>query len=381
MSGPLTGLRIIELAGLGPAPFAGMMLADAGADIVRIDRAERATYPPVETPHVDLMNRGRRSVAVDLKHPDGVELVLRLAGEAEGLMEGFRPGVAERLGLGPDVCLARNPALVYGRMTGWGQDGPMALAAGHDVDYIALAGALEPIGRAGERPLPPLNLIGDFGGGGMLLAFGMVSAILSAQRTGEGQVVDAAMVDGAAALMTMTYTLRAAGIWRDERGTNLLDTGAHFYEVYETSDGGFVGVGAIEPQFYAELIDGLGLAGEELPGQMDRQAWPAMKERFAAVFATRTRDEWESVFEGTDACVAPVLSPAEAPSHPHNVHRGTFTDVAGVVQPAPAPHFQGTPGAIRRPPPNPGQHADEALADWGLDDGEIAKLRETGAIR
>jgi len=357
------------------------MLADAGADIVRIDRAERATYPPVETPHVDLMNRGRRSVAVDLKHPDGVELVLRLAGEAEGLMEGFRPGVAERLGLGPDVCLARNPALVYGRMTGWGQDGPMALAAGHDVDYIALAGALEPIGRAGERPLPPLNLIGDFGGGGMLLAFGMVSAILSAQRTGEGQVVDAAMVDGAAALMTMTYTLRAAGIWRDERGTNLLDTGAHFYEVYETSDGGFVGVGAIEPQFYAELIDGLGLAGEELPGQMDRQAWPAMKERFAAVFATRTRDEWESVFEGTDACVAPVLSPAEAPSHPHNVHRGTFTDVAGVVQPAPAPHFQGTPGAIRRPPPNPGQHADEALADWGLDDGEIAKLRETGAIR
>jgi alpha-methylacyl-CoA racemase len=381
VSGPLTGLRIIELAGLGPAPFAGMMLADAGADIVRIDRAERATYPPVETPHVDLMNRGRRSVAVDLKHPDGVELVLRLAGEAEGLMEGFRPGVAERLGLGPDVCLARNPALVYGRMTGWGQDGPMALAAGHDVDYIALAGALEPIGRAGERPLPPLNLIGDFGGGGMLLAFGMVSAILSAQRTGEGQVVDAAMVDGAAALMTMTYTLRAAGIWRDERGTNLLDTGAHFYEVYETSDGGFVGVGAIEPQFYAELIDGLGLAGEELPGQMDRQAWPAMKERFAAVFATRTRDEWESVFEGTDACVAPVLSPAEAPSHPHNVHRGTFTDVAGVVQPAPAPHFQGTPGAIRRPPPNPGQHADEALADWGLDDGEIAKLRETGAIR
>jgi alpha-methylacyl-CoA racemase len=327
------------------------------------------------------MNRGRRSVAVDLKHPDGVELVLRLVEGADGMMEGFRPGVAERLGLGPDVCLARNPKLVYGRMTGWGQQGPMASMAGHDIDYIALAGALEPMGRAGERPLPPLNLVGDFGGGGMMLAFGMCAAIISARQTGAGQVVDAAMVDGAASLMTMTFTLRQAGVWQDERGTNLLDTGAHFYEVYETSDGGFMGVGAIEPQFYAELIRLLDLEGEDLPDQSDRAAWPAMKKRFAELFAFRTRAEWEKVFEGSDACVAPVLSLSEAPEHPHNRLRGTFTEVAGVVQPAPAPRFTGTPGAIRRPPPNPGQYADEALADWGLDPGQIAGLRSSGAIR
>jgi alpha-methylacyl-CoA racemase len=381
VSGPLDGLRIIELAGLGPAPFAGMMLADAGADIVRIDRFERATYPPHSEAHVDLMNRGRRSVAVDLKNPGGVGLVLRLVEVADGLMEGFRPGVAERLGLGPDVCLARNPRLVFGRMTGWGQDGPLAQAAGHDIDYIALSGALEPIGRAGQAPLPPLNLVGDFGGGGMLLAFGMVAAILSARQTGAGQVVDAAMVDGAASLMTMTTTLRAAGMWDGPRGTNLLDTGAHFYEVYETSDGGFIGVGAIEPQFYAELIRLLGLEGEDLPPQMDRDAWPGMKERFARIFAGRTRADWEAVFDGTDACATPVLSPAEAPEHPHNRFRQTFTEVAGVVQPAPAPRFLGTPGAIRRPPPNPGQHAEEALGDWGLSDEEIGALRTSGAIR
>ncbi len=380
MSGPLDGVRIIELAGLGPAPFAGMMLADAGADIIRIDRSERATYPPNTEPHVDLMNRGRRSVAVDLKHPDGVGLVLRLVEQADGLMEGFRPGVAERLGMGPEDCLARNPRLVYGRMTGWGQEGPMATAAGHDIDYIALAGALEPMARAGERPFPPLNLVGDFGGGGMMLAFGMCAAIISARQTGAGQVVDAAMVDGAAALMTMTYTLRSSGIWREERGTNLLDTGAHFYEVYETSDGGFMALGAIEPQFYAALLRGLDLDAEDLPEQMDREAWPQMKERFAALFATKTRAEWEAVFDGTDACVAPVLSPWEAPSHPHMQARGTFTEVAGVVQPSPAPRFQGTPGAIRRPPPNPGQHGDEALADWGLSADEVAELRSSKAI-
>jgi alpha-methylacyl-CoA racemase len=381
MSGPLEGVRIVELAGLGPAPFAGMMLSDAGADIIRIDRAERAAFPPLSEPHVDLMNRGRRSVAVDLKHPEGVELVLRLAATADGLMEGFRPGVAERLGIGPKECLDRNPALVYGRMTGWGQDGPMASTAGHDIDYIALSGALEPMGRAGDRPVPPLNLVGDFGGGGMMLAFGMCAAIISARQTGTGQVVDAAMVDGAAALMTMTFTLRQAGAWHDERGTNLLDTGAHFYEVYETSDGGFLSVGAIEQQFYAELIRLLGLEGEDLPDQNDRSAWPAMKERFAALFATRTRAEWEAVFEGSDACVAPVLGLAEAPDHPHNRFRGTFTEVAGVVQPAPAPRFSATPGAIRRPPPNPGQHADEALGDWGLSADEVAGLRSAGAIR
>ncbi len=380
MSGPLEGVRIIELAGLGPAPFAGMMLADAGADIIRIDRSARATYPPNTEPHVDLMNRGRRSVAVDLKHPEGVALVLRLVAEADGLMEGFRPGVAERLGLGPEVCLERNPALVYGRMTGWGQDGPMARAAGHDIDYIALAGALEPMGRAGERPLPPLNLVGDFGGGGMMLAFGMCAAIISARTTGAGQVIDAAMVDGAAALMTMTYTLMSSGIWKEARGTNLLDTGAHFYEVYETSDGGYFAIGAIEPQFYAELLRRLGLEGEELPDQMDREAWPAMKERFAALFAGKTRKEWEVIFEGSDACAAPVLSPLEAPHHPHIAARGTFTEVAGVVQPAPAPRFGGTPGSIRNPPPNPGQHGDEALTDWGLDPAEVVALRESGAI-
>lgn len=380
MSGPLTGVRVVELAGLGPAPFAGMMLADAGADVIRIDRSERAAYPPVETPHADLLNRGRRSVAVDLKHPEGVSLVLRLVERADGLMEGFRPGVAERLGVGPETCLRRNPSLVYGRMTGWGQSGPMAQAAGHDIDYIALAGALGQIGRAGEKPVPPLNLVGDFGGGGMLLAFGMLAGILSARQSGEGQVVDAAMVDGAASLMTMTYMFRASGLWKDERGTNVLDTGAHFYEVYETSDGGYIGVGAIEPQFYAELIRLLGLADEDLPKQMDRGAWPMMKERFAAAFAARTREEWESVFEGTDACAAPVLSAAEAPLHPHNLHRGTFTEVAGVVQPAPAPRFSRTPGSIRRPPPNPGQHGDEALGDWGLGPQEIRKLRDSGAI-
>lgn len=381
VSGPLDGIRIIELAGLGPAPFAGMMLADAGADIVRIDRFERATYPPHQDAHVDLMNRGRRSVAVDLKHPDGVALILRLVESADGLMEGFRPGVAERLGFGPDLCMARNPKVVFGRMTGWGQEGPMAQAAGHDIDYISLAGALEPLGRAGERPLPPLNLVGDFGGGGMLLAFGMLAAIISAQRTGKGQVVDAAMVDGAASLMTMTFTLRASGMWTGPRGTNLLDTGAHFYEVYETSDGGFIGVGAIEPQFYAELIRRIGLEGEELPPQMDREAWPAMKERFARIFAGKTRAEWEAIFEGSDACAAPVLSPAEAPEHPHNRFRQTFTEVAGVVQPSPSPRFVGTPGSIRRPPPNPGQYADEALADWGLAEDEIGELRKSAAIR
>jgi alpha-methylacyl-CoA racemase len=380
VSGPLAGVRIIELAGLGPAPFAGMMLADAGADIIRIDRSDRAIYPPISEPHVDLMNRGRRSVAVDLKHPEGVALVLRLLEGADGLMEGFRPNVAERLGLGPDVCLDHNPRLVYGRMTGWGQQGPLAATAGHDIDYIAVAGALEPMGRAGQRPFPPLNLVGDFGGGGMLLAFGMCAAIISARQTGVGQVIDAAMVDGAASLMTMTYTLMSSGIWKEQRGTNLLDTGAPFYEVYETSDGGYFAVGAIEPQFYAELIRLLGLEGADLPDQMDREEWPRTKERFAALFAAKTRKEWQVIFEGSDACGAPVLSPVEAPGHPHMQARGTFTEVAGVVQPAPSPRFLGTPGAIRRPPPNPGQHTDEALADWGLDPSEVAGLRASGAI-
>ncbi len=380
MSGPLDGVRIIEVAGIGPGPFGGMMLADAGADVLRIDRSDKAVHPPRTEPHVDVLARGRRSVAVDLKHPEAPALVLRLVEGADALMEGFRPGVAERLGLGPDECLARNPKLVYARMTGWGQEGPLARRAGHDIDYISIAGALEPIGRAGERPVPPLNLVGDFGGGGMLLAFGICAAVISARQTGKGQVIDVAMVDGAAALMAMTYTLRTTGIWNDRRGTNLLDTGAPFYEVYETKDGGYMGVGAIEPQFYAELVRLLGFKDDELPDQNDRPRWPEMKARFAEVFATRTRREWEEVFEGSDACVAPVLSPGEAPDHAHNRARETFTEVAGQVQPAPAPRFLGTPGGIRRPPPNPGQHGDEALVEWGLASDEVDGLRRSGVI-
>jgi alpha-methylacyl-CoA racemase len=326
------------------------------------------------------MNRGRRSVGVDLKHPDGVETVLSLIEQADGLIEGFRPGVMERLGLGPDAALARNPKLVYGRMTGWGQSGPYAPTAGHDINYIALAGALEPIGRRGEGPVPPLNLVGDFGGGGMLLAYGLVCGLLNAQRTGQGQVVDAAMVDGAAVLTTMFHAFRAMGIWEDERGTNLLDTGAHFYDVYETADGKYVSIGSIEPQFYAELLRLTGLDGEELPYQHDKSQWPALKERVAAIFKAKTRDEWCQIMEGTDVCFAPVLSLVEAPQHPHNVERGTFVELDGVVQPAPAPRFSATPASVARPPAHAGQHTDEVLAEWGIDADRIAKLRDANAI-
>ncbi|MGH9002244.1 MAG: CaiB/BaiF CoA transferase family protein, partial [Acidimicrobiia bacterium] len=329
----------------------------------------------------NILDRGRRSVALDLKHPDAVELVLRLVGEAAALTEGFRPGVMERLGLGPDICLARNPRLVYGRMTGFGQDGPYASMAGHDINYIALAGVLNHIGRRGEAPIPPINLVGDFGGGGMLLAFGVVCALLEASRSGQGQVVDAAMVDGSAVLMAMMHGMRAMGFWADERGTNIIDTGAHFYDVYETSDGGYVSIGSIEPQFYAELLRLTGLDGEpDLPAQMDRTAWPAMKERVAAVFRTKTRDEWCRIMEGSDVCFAPVLSMTEAPGHPHNQARRTFVEVAGIVQPAPAPRFSRTEPQISRPPSVPGTDTASALADWGLAEDEIAKLRSVGAI-
>ena len=380
MSGPLAGLKIIEIAGIGPGPFCAMMLADMGADVVRVDRAQNVSGGDPASPPADVLNRGRRSIGVDLKNPDGVEAVLSLVSQADGLIEGFRPGVMERLGLGPDDALARNPRLVYGRMTGWGQDGPYAHAAGHDINYIALAGALEPIGRRGGPPVPPLNLVGDFGGGGMLLAFGMACGMLHAQRTGEGQVVDAAMVDGSAVLTTMFHAFRAMGIWNDERGTNMLDTGAHYYDVYETADGRYVSIGSIEPQFYAELLRLTGLEGEDLPWQQDRSAWPDLKERLAAIFKAKTRDEWCDLMEGTDVCFAPVLSLAEAPQHPHNVHRGTFTEVAGVVQPAPAPRFSATPPAVSRPPSHAGQHTDEVLTDWGLPADQVAKLRESGAI-
>ena len=378
--GPLSGLKVVEIAGIGPGPFCGMLLADLGADVVRVDRAQNVQGGDPALPPGDLLNRGRRSIGVDLKNPEGVAVVLDLVEQADVLIEGFRPGVAERLGIGPDECLARNPRLVYGRMTGWGQEGPWASMAGHDMNYIALAGALEPLGRAGEAPQPPINLLGDFGGGGMLLGFGVLAAVFEAQRSGQGQVVDAAMVDGSALLMTMTHAFRHMGIWEDERGTNMLDTGAHFYDVYETADGKYLSVGAIEPQFYDALLDGLGLDKSDLPWQHDRAEWPALTKKFAGIFATKTRDEWMAIYEGTDACVAPILSIPEALEHPHNVERGTFVEVAGVAQPGPAPRFARTPAAIVGPPPHAGQHTDDVLTDLGADADRIAKLKASGAI-
>lgn len=378
--GPLEGIRIVEIAGIGPGPFAAMLLADMGAEILRVDRAQNVHGGDPARPPFDVLNRGRRSIGVDLKLPAGVETVLRLVERADALLEGFRPGVMERLGLGPEPCLARNPRLVYGRMTGWGQEGPLAQAAGHDINYIALAGALDPIGRRGGPPVPPLNLVGDFGGGGMFLAFGVVCALLERQRSGNGQIVDAAMVDGAAVLMSLFHGLRRMGFWQDERGTNLIDGGAHFYDVYETADGKYVSIGSIEPQFYAELVRLAGLADLELPRQMDRTQWPAMKERVAAVFRTKTREEWCQIMLGTDVCFAPVLGMGEAPEHPHNRARGTFVEIAGTPQAAPAPRFSRSAAQIACPPAHPGQHTDEALADWGFAADELKTLRESKAI-
>ena len=357
-----------------------MMLADMGADVVRVDRASAVRGGDPERPPLDLLNRGRRSIGVDLKSAAGLETVLALVEAADALLEGFRPGVAERLGLGPDECLARNPRLVYGRMTGWGQDGPYAASAGHDINYISLAGALHSIGRRGEAPVPPLNLVGDFGGGGMYLAFGMVCALLEARTSGAGQVVDAAMVDGAASLMTPFFGMAASGFWNVERGTNLLDGGAYFYDVYETADGEHISLGPIEPQFYAELRELLGLHGSEWDHPGDRSRWPELKDKLAAVVSQRTRAQWCELLEGTDTCFAPVLSLTEAPEHPHNQHRGTFTKVADVVQPAPAPRFSRTPGAIGCPPPHAGQHTDAILAELALDATAVASLRASGAV-
>ena len=372
----LTGLKIIEFAGLGPAPFAGMMLADHGAEVIRIDRPGAAGMVPNGR---DILLRGRRMVAIDLKKPEGAAVARDLVRGADGLIEGFRPGVMERLGLGPDVLLADNPRLVFGRMTGWGQAGPWAQAAGHDIDYIALAGALHAFGQAGGKPVPPVNMVGDFGGGGMFLAFGMLAGLLSAARTGVGQVIDCAMVDGAALLMGMIWSFSAAGVWRDERGVNLLDTGAHFYDTYETADGKHMAVGAIEPQFYAELRRIAGMSDPLFDAQMNSRAWPARKADCAAIFRTRTRDEWCAVFDGTDACVAPVLSLAEAPLHAHNAARGTFVEAGGVMQPAPAPRMGATPA---RAPRMAGDTAetDDVLAQAGYDADRISALRAAHII-
>jgi alpha-methylacyl-CoA racemase len=376
MSGPLSGIHVVELAGIGPGPFCGMVLADQGADVVMVERPSEGSLP-IPNPS----RRGRRSIVIDLKRPEGVEVVLRLVERSDALIEGYRPGVAERLGLGPEVCLGRNPQLVYGRMTGWGQDGPLAKTAGHDIDYIALTGALHAIGRGGERPVPPLNLVGDFGGGGMLLAFGIVAALLESRGSGRGQVVDAAMVDGAALLMQPTFELRSWGFWHDRRGVNLLDGGAPFYDTYMTADGRAMAVGALEPQFFAELLAGLEIDPFEVPAQLDVSGWPALRARFEEAFRGRTREEWVAVFAGTDACVAPVMSLDEAVAHPHLVARETFVPVGDVEQPGPAPRFSAHPRRSPVPPPAPGTHTEEVLASAGFGEGEIETLLEARTAR
>ena len=382
MSGPLAGYRVIEIAGIGPGPFAAMLLADMGAEVIRVERAQNVRGPAPTAPAGDVMLRGRRNIALDLKHADGVATLLDLVERADAIIEGFRPGVMERLGIGPDACLARNPKLVFGRMTGWGQEGPYAQAAGHDINYIALAGALAHIGRFGEAPVPPLNLVGDFGGGGMFLAFGVVCGLLEAQRSGQGQVVDAAMVDGAATLMTMFWAFRNSMWDETRRGVNLLDTGSHFYDVYECSDGEYISLGSIEPQFYAELLAHTGLADDpEFAKQMDRDNWPKLKLRLAEVFKTRTRDEWSAEMEHTDVCFAPVLRMDEAAVHPHNVHRKTIVKAGGIDQPAPAPRFSRTVPELAQLPAHPGEHSQAILADWGLAADRIDALVASGAVK
>jgi alpha-methylacyl-CoA racemase len=381
MKGPLAGLRIIEMAGIGPAPFAAMLLADMGAEIIRVDRRDAADLglPGRET-RFEVLHRGRRSLAVDLKHERGPAVVKRLTAQADAIIEGFRPGVMERLGLGPDDLLAVNPKLIFGRMTGFGQEGPMAQSAGHDINYISLAGVLHTIGRKDQAPVPPLNLVGDFGGGGMFLAFGVVCALLEARRSGKGQVVDAAMVDGAAYLMALTYGMYAQGTWRDERGANVLDTGSPWYEVYQTKDAKWLSVGAIEQRFYAEFVAKLGLTMAELPQQHDRSGWPDLRRRFAEAIASRTRNEWERIFAGSDACVAPVLSLKEVGTFEHNKVRGTFEIRDGVMQPAPAPRFSRTACEMGSPPRPRGADSQAVLSDWGFAALEIEDLKSAGVI-
>ena len=381
--GPLEGIRIVELAGIGPGPFCAMLLSDMGAEVIRVYRAAivgQDTDRDGNDARYNLLSRGRRNIAIDLKNAAGVDATLRLIDRADALLEGFRPGVMERLGLGPDLCLPRNPKLVYGRTTGWGQDGPIAHIAGHDINYIALSGVLHTIGEAGGPPVPPLNLVGDFGGGALYLAMGVLAGIISARSTGRGQVIDCSMVEGSASLMMMMYGALASGAWTEERGANRTDGGAHYYHVYETRDGEHVAIGAIEPQFYALLLKHTGLAGEDLPPQTDRAYWPEMQERLTRILKTRTRAEWVEIMQQTDICFAPVLRMSEALTHPHNVQRGSFVDIEGISQPAPAPRFLGTPTRVQCPPARVGEHTDQILKDWGFSAGDIAELHRAGAV-
>ena len=381
MAGPLTGLRIVEFAGIGPGPFCGMMLADHGAQVIRIDRASGSRGGSSPVSRADVLARGRKSIALDLKNAEGVALARKLCATADGVIEGFRPGVMERLGLGPDELLGDNPKLVYGRMTGWGQTGPYAPFAGHDINYIALAGALAHFGREGEKPTPPINMVGDFGGGGMMLAFGMVSALLNVARGGKGQVIDAAMTDGTAVLMGMIHGMKNAGVWKEELGVNTLDTGAHFYDTYETADGKYVSIGSIEPQFYARLRELAGLTEDrDFDAQHDPSKWPTLKAKLTDLFKTRTRAEWDALMEHTDVCYAPVLTMSEAAEHPHNRAREAFVTIGDHVQPAPAPRYSETRPETPEPAPMPGDDSEGVLKDIGLNADEIARLREAGAV-
>lgn len=374
--GPLKGIKIIEIAGIGPGPFCAMMLADMGAEIIRIDRKDAAGSGS----KADILNRGRRSIALDLKAPEGTEAVLKLIEQADALIEGFRPGVMERLGLGPEVCQRLNPKLVYGRMTGWGQYGPLAHSAGHDINYIALTGALHSVGQHGGPPVPPLNLVGDFGGGGMMLAFGLVCGLLEARSSGQGQVVDAAMTDGSAALMAMMYGFKAKGMWTNERGGNLFDGGAHFYDSYECADGKWVAIGPFEPKFYSLLLKLCGLDDLAFEDQRNPEKWPELKTKLAAIFKTKSRYQWCAIMDGTDACLTPILDLDEAPLHPHNQARKTFVELDGVIQPAPTPRFSRTIPEIQGPPPVAGEHTEAILKQWDFAVDEITRLKECGAI-
>lgn len=380
-SGPLAGIRVVEIGSIGPGPFCAMLLADLGAEIIRVDRLQDAGPVGPSADHGnELVNRGRRSIKVDLKNPRGAEVVLDLVERADVLIEGFRPGVTERLGIGPEVCMARNPRLIYGRMTGYGQDGPDAMTAGHDLNYLAANGVLSLIGRRGQPPTPPLNLVGDLGGGGMVLALGVLAAVVERASSGAGQIIDAAMVDGSAVLATSFFGWAQSGEWATERGTNMIDSGAPYYDTYETADGRWLSVASVEPRFYAALLDLLELDAQSLPVQDDRASWPEMKELFASVIKTRTRDEWSARVDGLEVCVAPVLGVDEIEKDPHLAERQTFVRFEGVLQPAPAPRFSRTGASLSRRPPSPGEHTEEALADWGCASTDIRDWLDAGVI-